>query len=136
LPPIDTVYYPWKPVAGQWYHVAVTRDGNIYTLYIDGAQVAKDTNYKVIPDPRYPLTIGRAEHYYFDGLIDEVEMHDRALSAEEIQAIYEAGSAGKCKPGAPDKDRGHGNDIGGIDEDNPGKGCENKNENGNRKRCP
>src|SRR5262249_35552453 len=32
----------------------------------------------------------------FGGLVDEVEVHDRALSAGEIQAIYEAGSAGKC----------------------------------------
>ena len=36
---------------------------------------------------------------------------------------------------AGDADRGHGNDPDGIDEDNPGKGCENKSENGNRKRC-
>ena len=29
--------------------------------------------------------------------INEVEILDRALSAEEIQAIFDAGSAGKCK---------------------------------------
>jgi hypothetical protein len=34
---------------------------------------------------------------FFDGLIDEVEVFNRALSASEIQAIYNAGSAGKCK---------------------------------------
>jgi hypothetical protein len=33
----------------------------------------------------------------FDGLIDEVAIFDRALSAPEIQAIFDAGSAGKCK---------------------------------------
>jgi hypothetical protein len=32
------------------------------------------------------------------GEVDEVEIFDRALSAEEIQAIYEAGKAGKRKP--------------------------------------
>ena len=31
------------------------------------------------------------------GHIDEVEIHNRALSASEIQAIFNAGSAGKCK---------------------------------------
>src|SRR4029077_11849361 len=32
------------------------------------------------------------------GLIDEIEVFNRALSAPEIQAIADAGSAGKCKP--------------------------------------
>lgn len=35
---------------------------------------------------------------FFDGLIDEVEIFNRALSAAEIRAIYDAGSAGKIKP--------------------------------------
>ena len=34
---------------------------------------------------------------HFDGLIDEVEIFERALSASEIHAIYAAGHAGKCK---------------------------------------
>ena len=34
----------------------------------------------------------------WDGLIDEVEIFDRALTAAEIKAIYDAGSAGKRKP--------------------------------------
>ncbi|MBK6405753.1 MAG: LamG domain-containing protein [Holophagales bacterium] len=36
----------------------------------------------------------------FNGLIDEVEVFDRALSQPEIQAIVAAGSAGKCKQAA------------------------------------
>ena len=35
-------------------------------------------------------------HVYFDGLIDEASVYSRALSAAEIAAIYNAGSAGKC----------------------------------------
>jgi hypothetical protein len=33
-----------------------------------------------------------------NGRIDEVELFKRALPADEIKAIYLAGSAGKCKP--------------------------------------
>src|SRR5260370_32279240 len=33
----------------------------------------------------------------FNGLIDEVEIYGRALSAAEIQGIVTAGGAGKCK---------------------------------------
>ena len=35
---------------------------------------------------------------YYKGLIDEVELYNRALRPTEIQAIYRAGSWGKCKP--------------------------------------
>ena len=35
----------------------------------------------------------------FDGLIDELEIHDRALSASEIGAIYSAGANGMCGTG-------------------------------------
>jgi hypothetical protein len=34
---------------------------------------------------------------HFHGLIDELELFNRALSAEEIEAIFNAGPAGKCK---------------------------------------
>jgi len=35
-----------------------------------------------------------------DGLLDEVEIFDRALDASAVRAIFEAGEAGKCKNGA------------------------------------
>jgi hypothetical protein len=35
--------------------------------------------------------------YIYHGLLDEVEVFNRALSAPEIAAIVNAGSAGKCK---------------------------------------
>jgi len=34
---------------------------------------------------------------YFDGCMDELEFFKRALSKAELDAIYQAGSAGKCK---------------------------------------
>ena len=49
------------------------------------------------------LAIGNragATNQPFDGLIDEVEIFNSALSDSEIQAIFDAGSAGKIKPGA------------------------------------
>jgi hypothetical protein len=46
------------------------------------------------------LNIGRNSYEvtrpFFKGLIDEVEIFNRALSADEIVAIYSAGSAGIC----------------------------------------
>ncbi len=38
-------------------------------------------------------------NYYSKTLIDELSIYSRALGAAEIQAIYQADSAGKCPPG-------------------------------------
>lgn len=48
-----------------------------------------------------PVWFGRdpVNSWYFSGLIDELSIYDRALSAAEIQSIYNAGSAGKCTTG-------------------------------------
>jgi hypothetical protein len=51
-----------------------------------------------IPDAAIPLSLGQSEDaYFFPGLLDEVEIFRRALSPEEVQAIFEAGGVGKCK---------------------------------------
>lgn len=99
LPPLDPAYAPWTPQTDRWYHVAVTRDGSEYRLYIDGDLVSVDSDPNTIPDPRIGLHIGRGEFYRFIGMIDEVEIFDRALQGSEIRSIFDAGSAGKCKGG-------------------------------------
>jgi len=89
--PIDPVAGTWTPIPGQWYHVAVTRSGSTYTLYVDGSAIATANDPNAIPDPAYALTIGAAEGFRFNGLIDEVGIYNRALSSSEIQAL-----AGPC----------------------------------------
>ena len=55
-----------------------------------------------IPFISAPLTWGLVEAGRFlDGLMDEIEIYNRALSAAEIEAIFNAGSAGKCKEAGP-----------------------------------
>jgi hypothetical protein len=34
-----TVYYPWVPVGDTWYHVALVRSGNSFSIYIDGTSL-------------------------------------------------------------------------------------------------
>ena len=86
---------------GTWSHVAATWDGTILKLYINGALNSQGTpGLSVIGDSLCPFSIGGAGScspgQYFPGLIDEMSVYDRALFAGEIQAIYNAGSAGKC----------------------------------------
>lgn len=90
---------------GQFHHVAVTVDRTSPTgakLYVDGAVVLPVFNPMNRPGTltnNNPLFIGRhADNpaLTFIGLIDEVEIFDRALTQSEIQGISNAGPAGKC----------------------------------------
>ena len=86
-------------VAGVWNHVALTYDQSAMKLYFNGVPVATNV---IGPHPintsSSNLRISGDDnlHVYFDGLIDEPAIYNRALSASEIAAIYAAGSTGKC----------------------------------------
>jgi hypothetical protein len=77
---------------GQWHHIGFVWDGSYRILYYDGIQVAKDT---AAQNPLKPadggLHIGAGKTLsagtFFSGLIDDVRIYDRALSAEEIAAL-------------------------------------------------
>jgi len=77
---------------GSWHHVAVTRDtdGNV-NFYIDGSPAGTGKS-GLGPVSSSPLNIGRHKHAtggpceYFDGIIDEVRIWNRALSADEIKS--------------------------------------------------
>ncbi|MBI2089680.1 MAG: tandem-95 repeat protein [Deltaproteobacteria bacterium] len=84
----------------EWHHVAVTKGGGTVIFYLDGVGATAPFSY----DPGFFFTTNVAigirpdiNLNSFPGLIDEVELYNRALSAAEIQAIFNAGSAGKCK---------------------------------------
>jgi hypothetical protein len=91
--------------ANQWYHVAVTSEGTNTTLYLNGTNVASG-NIPFNTPAGTQLFIGGIDYqfatYQMIGLIDEVSIYDRALSSNEIAAIYNAGNGGKCfTPVAP-----------------------------------
>jgi len=95
---------------GQFTHLAGTWDGTTLRLYINGVLNAQSTPGASPVDSGCPFCIGgfyspAADDcsyvgQFFNGLIDEVSYYQRSLSAAEIQAIYLAGGAGKCAPGA------------------------------------
>ena len=84
---------------GNWHHVAMTYDGaSSVLLYVDGVLEASVTKiYATTQTGKLYMgsTVEGSQEYYA-GLVDEVEIFNRALSQTEIQAIYNAGSAGKC----------------------------------------
>ncbi len=88
-------------VKDRWYHVAVTNSGNAISLFLDG-QVVKNGILGINTPSNTQFYIGRAPGSFgeirrLNGLIDEVAIYDRALSSNEISAIFDAGEKGKCK---------------------------------------
>ncbi len=86
---------------GVWYHVAATYDGNESILYVNGVAEASATPGFPLDYGSNPVFIGTSGTWppylsMFGGIIDEPSIYNRALSANEIAAIYNAGSAGKC----------------------------------------
>lgn len=86
--------------AGVWQHIAGTFDGTTIRLYIDGILVGETLFPGPIATNGHPFFIGRTDSGsndpdFFKGDIDEIGLYNRALSADEIQAIF---NAGKCKP--------------------------------------
>jgi fibronectin type 3 domain-containing protein len=71
---------------GAWSHVAATYDGTTERLYVNGTPVSSLAVSGTIATSTSPLKIGGNSIWgeYFDGLIDEVRVYNRALSAGEI----------------------------------------------------
>jgi hypothetical protein len=75
-----------------WTHLAMTWDGSVVRLYVDGAEIASGPAPGTLLTSTGNLRIGgnalRGE--FFAGLIDEVRIYDRALSATRIGADMNA----------------------------------------------
>src|SRR3989338_305175 len=83
-----------------WVHVAGTYDGTTVSIYVNGVLKGSGTLGGGYTPTSTLLTMGKASWGnigYNAGLLDDVQLFNRALSASEIQAIYNAGSAGMCK---------------------------------------
>ncbi len=72
---------------GVWSHLALTFDGSNMVLYVNGVQISSQSGVGTIPTSASDLQIGgdTVHGRAFEGLIDEVRVYNRALSAAEIQ---------------------------------------------------
>jgi len=85
---------------GRWYYVAVTNTDTKVKLYLDG---------KLVASGDLPIDTAAGTKFFvgslpdepakrLDGLVDEVEIYNRALTAAEIRDIFQAGSKRQCRP--------------------------------------
>ena len=66
--------------ANTWHHVAVVRNVNAYSIYLDGVSVASGSDATGYVDIGQPLEIGRRSDgiRYFTGYMDEIRISDTA----------------------------------------------------------
>ena len=91
-----------EPV-GRWSHLALTYDGKTLRLYEDGTPISSRAISGTILRTKDPLWIGGNRPYgeHFEGLIDDVRVYDRALSASEVRAAMSTPVApGRTSPGS------------------------------------
>lgn len=84
-----------------WYHFAGMRDATNIYLYINGVLEAQTpVNFQNTYGP-YPLYFADTGESYYDpkfcGALDEIALYDRALSSNEVYALYAAGHSGMAK---------------------------------------
>jgi len=78
-----------------WYFIVGTFNASSQDLYVNGTLIASTAfNSDTVSPSTYDVGIGslygNSTNFLFPGLIDDVRIYDRALSASEIQAIYNA----------------------------------------------
>ncbi len=79
---------------GNWHNVVGVRAGTSVLLYLDGVQIASNTNFQ--GDLRAAAGViivgGDTGSRYFNGTLDEVAIWNRSLSTQEITEIYKRGA--------------------------------------------
>ena len=88
----------WKGAIGKtvvsdekWHHTAGSYDGKKLLLYVDGVQEAEG-DHKGKPDfMDDPLMLGGGTIWPFKGIIDDVGLFNKALSADDIKNIMNEG---------------------------------------------
>lgn len=82
---------PFTPELNRWYHFALTRKGNSFTVFVNGSPIGSDSSSRALPDAGGPLNIGEAEGYYLNGRMDNIAIYKRALAAKDIKRIASSG---------------------------------------------
>ncbi|MER9328657.1 LamG-like jellyroll fold domain-containing protein [Mesorhizobium sp. M0488] len=103
---------------GQWYNVAVTNVGDSVTLYLDGVAVGSGTMSINTPAGTEFLAGARPSVNVpglLQGQVDDIQLYDRALTAQEIQSIYNAASpTGNVLDNDTDVDHGDSMSVIGV----------------------
>ncbi len=83
---------------GLWHHVVVTRNSDTTRIYVDGAQEGFGAQtYTTGFASTVPMNVGwinTGTPSYYDGILDELALYNRALTLSEIQSHHTLGTSG------------------------------------------
>ncbi|HPN88675.1 MAG TPA: LamG domain-containing protein [Candidatus Omnitrophota bacterium] len=74
-----------------WHHIVYTYDGTTFSGYLDGVEAFSPLEVSfILGESSNVFRIGsfEAKAYFACGILDDVRVYNRALSAEEVKAIY------------------------------------------------
>lgn len=80
----------------QWHMLTITYDGQTISVYIDGmlfeSKVGGSNNYSWsnFNNTYIGGNIAQGSHYHYNGKIDNLRTYTRALTADEVRALYNA----------------------------------------------
>jgi gliding motility-associated-like protein len=92
---------PTTLAINNWHHLVSTLSGGILKLYVNNVLVKTITNSVNSQNSRYTLDIARealGNYGYFKGVIDDIQIYNRALTACEVTQIYTSTSTGFTTP--------------------------------------
>ncbi len=98
---VDPKFPEQADIEGEWFHIAAVADGTEIRVYTNGKETGKGPQRGLFQDSDLPLTIGHdlrpilAHHAFVNGIMDEVVVADKALTAAEIKTAMELGEKGK-----------------------------------------
>jgi gliding motility-associated-like protein len=75
----------------EWHHLVSTLSGGVLRLYVDNVLVKTISNSVNAQNSRYTLDIARealGNYSYFKGVIDDIQIYNRALTPCEVNQIY------------------------------------------------
>lgn len=83
---------------GQWYHVLFTNNGKVSNMYVNGTLVA--SNAATVTFNNNDIYLGRytsiaSTPYWLNGVLDDIRIYNRALSSNEVTALYTAPNPAK-----------------------------------------
>ena len=79
----------------QWHMLTITYTGSLVSLYIDGMLFETTSSsgqfwWQQCTNVYIGGNMAQGTHYFFDGNLDNIRTYNRALTADEVRALYNA----------------------------------------------
>lgn len=90
---------------GSWHNIVITADGVNLKIYVDGL-LDKSNSSNISATTSTTLYFGRrasTSDFFFNGLIDDIAIFSRALSASEVNELYQGMTLGEYLPNSSTK---------------------------------